>query len=196
MHKMTPSLSKIHARFDRYGVNEWVARADAPVGADCQHLCELSPAGYDRVFRLMGKSGRGSLTVLGAGCGRGMAHAVAGGYFSKAAGFEIVPKRAAAAHEALRDLGLEKRVTVTLGNFSGKRVETKSVFLFDIAFDSATTAGAAAAIEASPHVRSFVSFKPPCKWLGLPKFSLVESGRVRTSGEEAFTYYFYKKSSA
>ena len=133
--------------------------------------------------------------MLGAGLGRGMAHAVAGGFFRKAVGYEIVPRRAEAACDALRDLGLGRRAVVTLGTFLGKPIETSSVFVFDIAFDKATTAGAAAAIAASPRVRAFVSFKPGGMWkaAGLTGFEMTESGRVRTSGEETFSYYSYKR---
>ena len=190
------SCKRIHARFDRLGVREWAARTPASPGADCQHLCELTPDAYDRVFGALRRAARrrGTLGVLGAGCGRGAAHAVASGLFSAAHGWEVVPERAAAARAALADVGLARRVTVAEASFcGGESPRACALFSFDVAFDSATMREAALVARRAPRARAMASFRPPSKWAaaGLEGAQLVESGRVQTSGGESFTYYVY-----
>jgi hypothetical protein len=194
-------LVRLHARFDRYGVNEWAACApDAPPGATSQHNCELEPDGYTRLFKLLKAAAprqAAALAVLGAGCGRSAAHAVASGIFRRADGVEIVPARVRAAAEALRDLRLADRVTVAEGNFcdAGYSIAAPCAFSFDVAFDRATLAQLAPKLEAATGCAAFVSFKPPGRWAaaGLRSYELQRSARVKTSGEERFTFFLYTR---
>lgn len=198
------SLQRLHDRFDRFGVEEWVAAPPpcTPEGATCSHNSELSPEGYDLLFahlkRAAGAGARaGGLTDLGVGCGRGLAHAVASGAFRHGEGREVVPLRVEAARAALRDLHLTRRVAVALGSFNepGYEVCTPCALSFDVAFDRATLKGLARVLEASPALRAFVSFKPPGRWedAGLATFEVTHTGRVRSTGEERFTFYVLKR---
>lgn len=195
---MSP-LARLHARFDRYGVNEWAATAPgAPAGATSQHNCELEPDGYTRIFKLLKAAApppAAALTVLGAGCGRSAAHAVASGVFRCADGVEIVPARVRAAEEALRDLRLMDRVKVSEGNFcdAGYVIAAPRAFSFDVAYDRATLGQLAPKFEAATGCAAFVSFKPPGRWLaaGLRSYELDRSARVKTSGGERFTFFLY-----
>ena len=191
-------LARVHARFDRYGVDEWAATAPGlPPGATSQHNCELEAEGYTRIFKLLkGVARRATaLTVLGAGCGRSAAHAVASGAFRTADGVEVVPARVRAAAEALRDLRLTQSVSVREGNFcdADYAIGASCAFSFDVAFDRATLALLAPKLEAATACRAFVSFKPPGSWAaaGLRSYELERSARVKTSGEERFTYFLY-----
>jgi hypothetical protein len=201
---MAPArLSRIHARFDRQGVDEWAAEAPpgTPLGATCCHNYELTQACYDRLFALLrAAAGRGAprtLVDLGAGCGRGVAHAVGSGAFASATAPEVVPRRVESANAALRDLGLTKRAVVTLQSFCDPtfRVEAACATAFDIAFDRTTQQELAALLARSPACLAFASFRSPSRWAsaGLTGFEVTTSERVRTSGGERFTVFIFKK---
>jgi hypothetical protein len=192
-------LAKIHARFDRMGVNEWAAAPPpgTPVGATCNHNYELTSESYDRVFAdLKRAAGSGQcLTDLGAGCGRGVAHAVGSGAFRRAVGIEIVPLRVTAARAALRDLKLSERASILEGNFADYSVDTPAAACFDVAYDRATLRELARVLTASTECQAFVSFRPPSRWEadGLAGFEVASSQRVKTSGGERFTAFVYKR---
>ena len=99
--------------------------------------------------------------------------------------------------EALADLRLADRAAVTHGNFcdAGYAVSSECAFSFDVAFDRATLALLAPKLEAATGCRAFVSFKPPGRWAaaGLTSYELERSARVKTSGEERFTFFLYKR---
>lgn len=194
---MPPRLAQIHDRFDRMGVNEWAAA----VPGKCCHNSELTAECYTRVFGLLKRAGcrrgKATLTDLGAGCGRGIAHAVGCGAFASASGIECVPLRVEAGCAALRDLKLSKRAFMELGSFCDPSFQICSpcAFSFDIAFDRPTLQALALKLNEAAACCAFVSFKPPGRWeaAGLRNYSLDQSGRVRTSGEERFTFFIYKK---
>jgi hypothetical protein len=194
-------LQAVHDRFERHGVDQWAAcTVGAPPEASCQHHWELTPEGYTDVFKALRRAaGPGATEVvdLGAGCGLGVAHAVASGIFKRARGVEAVPARVAAAQAALRDLGLVQRASVAQASFAdaGFAVAAPCALCCDVAFNRATLAAAARAMEASPACRALVSFKPPSRWAaaGLASFELARSARVRTNGGERFTYFVYRR---
>jgi len=193
-------MHRLHARFDRHGVDEWAAKPPAGTApeAACHMMSELTPSGYSLVFTRVKRAARKrtcALTDLGCGLGRAVAHAVASNAFVRARGYESVPLRALAAQSALTDLRLDGRACVTEGNFCEHQVTTACALSFDVAFDRLTLAALAARLETSPALRAFVSFKPPRRWreAGMRSFELKETGRVQSSGEERFTYYIYAK---
>ena len=195
-------LARIHTRFDRMGVNEWAASPPpgTPEGATCCHNYELTSSSYDRLFRDLKRSAPGrceTVTDLGAGCGRAVAHAVGSGAFREAVGIEVVPVRVAAATAALRDLKLTPRVRIIEGNFADQAtVSTACVLSFDVAYDRATLATVGRILARSPECKAFVSFRPPSKWstVGLEGFEVTTSQRVKTSGGERFTAFIYNRS--
>jgi len=192
-------LAKIHGRFDRMGVNEWAAAppAGTPVGATCNHNFELTSESYDRVFAdLKRAAGTGQNVIdLGAGCGRGVAHAVGSGAFRRAVGIEIVPLRVTAARAALRDLKLTKRASIIEGSFADYSVDAPAAMCFDVAYDRATIKELARILSKSTECKAFVSFRPPSRWEadGLAGYEVTSSQRVKTSGGERFTAFVYKR---
>jgi len=194
---------RVSARYEQFGVDLWALKPPpgTPPHESCHLHAELSPAGYDRVFkRLKRAAGRraDAITDLGAGLGRAVAHAVATRAFKSAVGVEVLAARVQAAERALADLALDRRgASVELQSFCAPSyaVRTPCALAVDIAFDRATLAALAPRLDESSELLAFVSFRPALRWreAGLRCFETVESGRVRSTGEERFTYYVYKR---
>ena len=195
---LTRRLQIIHGRFERHGVDQWVPT----LRSESNTHWEMTPEAYSRTLGFLRTSAgagarAGGVTDLGAGCGLGVAHAVGSGIFKHARGVEIEPVRYQAAQLAISDLKLTAHASVALGTFLDPSyvIETPCALCMDVAFSRSTICGLAEVLERSPSCRSFLSFRPQCRWEagGLTSFDMVRTGRVQSSGGDRFTFFVYKR---